>query len=149
PLGARQHAREAALLDAVQQLFLAADVVVHPGERHARSRGEVAHGGRVVALVGEHLRRPGQEVIQPLVVGAHRVRTVVRILKLEAGVGEFKGGSGRGWSRTVEDGRGRADLYRLLPPSTVLILTSLQRPPYQACLPRSPSPPTPARPTRR
>src|SRR5437879_7699911 len=70
-LGACQDAGEAALLDAVQQLFLAADVVVHPGERHPRGRGEVAHRGGVVALVGEHLRRPGQEVVQPLVVGAH------------------------------------------------------------------------------
>src|SRR5439155_2724828 len=119
-LGPCQDAGEAALLDAVQQLFLAADVVVHPRERHPGGRGEVAHRRGVIALVGEHLRRPGEEVVQPLVVGAHGVRTVVRILKLEAGVGEFKGG-GRRW-RTGEGGglRRQGYLHRLSPPFTAL-----------------------------
>src|SRR6058998_109231 len=70
-LGAGQHARETTILDAVQQLLLAPHVVVHPGERHAGRRREVPHRGGVVALVGEHLRRSGEELVQPLVVGPH------------------------------------------------------------------------------
>src|SRR2546430_4323395 len=43
------------------QLLLAAHVVVHAGERHVGRRGEIAHRGRVIALVGEDLRRPRSE----------------------------------------------------------------------------------------
>src|SRR5439155_1315009 len=73
-------ARETPLLHEGKQLFLAAHVVVHAGERHPARRREVPHRGGVVALLGEHLRRPGQQVLQSLVVGAHGVRTLVRIL---------------------------------------------------------------------
>src|SRR5207253_10542797 len=46
-------------------------VVIHAGERHPARRREVPHRGGVVALVGEHFRRPDQEMLQSLVVGAH------------------------------------------------------------------------------
>src|SRR5207247_9140518 len=71
PFRALEHPCEAALLDLRQQLFLAAYVVVHPGEGHPARGGEVAHGGRVVAFVGEHPGGLGEEVIEAFVVGAH------------------------------------------------------------------------------
>src|SRR5216117_2359876 len=70
-LRTREHPHEAALLDTEEQLLLAADVVIHASERHVGRRGGIAHRSRVIALVGEDLRRPGQEVVEPLVVGAH------------------------------------------------------------------------------
>src|SRR2546427_10218909 len=92
-----------------EQLLLALHVVVHPGERHAARRRQVPHGGGVITPLGEDLRRPGEEMVEPLVVGAHRIRTIVRIRKLLAGTRDFKGG---------HPSTPPTPSYRLLPPLT-------------------------------
>src|SRR5258705_7323779 len=67
----RQHPEKAALLDTEQQLLLATHVVVNAGERHIGRGGEIPHRGGVIALVGEDLRRPREELVEALVVGTH------------------------------------------------------------------------------
>ncbi len=80
-----EYPEKAALLDTEQQLLLASHVVVHAGERHVGRRSQVAHRGGVVALVGEDLRRPGQEMVEPLVVGAHGFERSFELLTYRLG----------------------------------------------------------------
>src|SRR5205823_8653255 len=64
--------------------------------RHVGRRGEIAHRGQVVALVGENLRRPGEKVIEPLVVGAHSSNDRSNLeARRAAGGGQGWGGWGR------------------------------------------------------
>src|SRR5438093_11158368 len=91
-LGAGEHPHEAALLDQGEQLRLAAHVVIHPGERHPARRREVAHRGRVIAPFGEHRRRPGQQVLQPLVVGAYELERLFEFRSYS-----LARGTSRGW----------------------------------------------------
>jgi hypothetical protein len=70
-LGPFQDLGETALLDQREQVFFAADVVVHPGERHAAGGGQVPHGRGVVALVRKDPGGTGQQMVETLVVGPH------------------------------------------------------------------------------
>src|SRR6266705_2317328 len=80
--GALQDLSDATLLDYGEQVFLAAHVVVHPGERHTARGGEIPHGGGMVALVREDPGGTGEQMVETLVVWSHWFRTIVRILKL-------------------------------------------------------------------
>ena len=81
-----QDLREAALLDERQQVFFAADVVVHPGERHPARGREVPHGGGMVALVRKDPSGAGEQMVETLVVWSHLIRTLVRNRKLSTGL---------------------------------------------------------------
>src|SRR6266498_2454620 len=89
--GALQDLGEAALLDQREQVLLATDVVVHPGERHAAGGRQVAHRGGMIALVREDPGGAGKEVIESLVVRSHGFRTIVRIPKLSTASYSGKG----------------------------------------------------------
>src|SRR5882672_5062554 len=62
---------ETALLNQGEQVFLATDVAVHPGQRHPARGGEVPHGGGVVALVRKDPGGTGEQVVDTLVVWSH------------------------------------------------------------------------------
>src|SRR3989454_558468 len=66
-----QDLREAALLDEREQVFLAADVVVHPCQGHPARRGEVPHGRGMVALVRKDPSGAGEQMVETLVVWSH------------------------------------------------------------------------------
>src|SRR5882672_6670636 len=58
-------------LAAASGMSLAGCVVVHPGERHAAGGREVAHRGRVIALLRKDPGGLGEKVVEAFVVGAH------------------------------------------------------------------------------
>src|SRR5512145_3416553 len=83
---ALEHVRKAALLNEREQVFLAADVVVHPGQRHPAGGGQITHGRGVVALVRKDPGRAGKEVVETLVVRwSHEIRTFVRTRSYRGG----------------------------------------------------------------
>src|SRR5207245_1655747 len=120
PAGAVQHASEAPLLDEGEQLLFALDVVVHPGERHAARRRQVPHGGGVIAPLGEDLRRPGEEMVEPLVVGTHVDSNDRSNLEARGRHEEIQGRTEAdrdGQGRTVRQSRRlRSDAVRRRPP---------------------------------
>jgi hypothetical protein len=61
--GPAPDALEAPLLDLVEQVLLAAHVVVHSGQTHPARPGQVAHRGALVALIGKD---PGSDSQQRL-----------------------------------------------------------------------------------
>src|SRR6266545_4585890 len=62
---------ETTLLNQGEQVFFAADVVVHPRQGHPARGGEVPHGGGVVALVRKDPGGAGEQVVETLVVWSH------------------------------------------------------------------------------
>src|SRR5712664_2532093 len=83
---------EAALLDEREEVFLAADVVVHPCQRHPTRGRKVPHGGGMVALVRKDPGGAGEQVVETLVVWSHEFE---RLFESEASPR-----SGRGQGRT-------------------------------------------------
>src|SRR2546422_1500881 len=68
-----QDLTEAALLDQREEVFLPADVVVHPCQGHPARGGEVPHAGGMVALVRKDPGGAGEQVVETLVVWSHEV----------------------------------------------------------------------------
>ena len=63
-----QHAAKAMILDQKQQLFLRFAVMIETGEAHPRRPRNVAHGRRVITLLGKDARGRAQNVLELLVV---------------------------------------------------------------------------------
>src|SRR4051794_33702978 len=70
-ISARQQCHEGVLLDQVEQLFLALEVVIQPGQAGSRFTRDVADGSGVVALLAEDASSGG-EYGGEAAVGVHR-----------------------------------------------------------------------------
>src|SRR5690242_12546618 len=67
-LQALEHPAEAVVLDQKQQFFFRLAVVIESREAHVRRARDVAHRGRVIALLGKDARRGAENKLQFLIV---------------------------------------------------------------------------------
>ena len=63
-----EHATETIVLNQKQQFFFRFAVVIETGEADVRRARDVAHGGRVIILLGKNARRIAEDKLQLLIV---------------------------------------------------------------------------------
>jgi hypothetical protein len=83
---ALEHASEAIILDKKKQLFLRFAVMIESSEADIGCAGDVAHGSRVVILLGEDSRGIAENKLQLLIVLGKVLHRTIGLGSLDLGL---------------------------------------------------------------